>query len=71
MPTTHKAVDSDATARMAAMKLGQCGGCGNQTHKISVVVSCCGLRSRETRTALPIPGFAASGICLKWRARLQ
>ena len=29
-----------------------------------MVVSCCGLRSRETRTALTISDFVANGMCL-------
>ena len=48
-PHQHEAahVNNTHVERMAAMKLGDCPGCGMHTHEISVVASCCGLRSRR------------------------
>jgi hypothetical protein len=63
-PHKHDAVhvNNPSDERMAARKLGQCGGCDNQTHKIGKAFFCCG---PNTSTALTIPGRVDNGTCLK------
>ena len=57
--------DVDASIKIERIRYGQCPNCGNQTAEIGIVISCCGLRSREKRTALTIPGVVTNGVCLK------